>query len=172
MKSAVINVVHSATIFIVAICSVLSNGCITPASLLFPVQRRFVMQLCRKNIIFGIRIYFQVSRKNGSNELTLLIQSENYFSPYGCQRADSFLWFYCVTFLRFIRLYRTYMTYRTYFFLKKWWAWLDSNQRPHAYQACALTNWATGPIGKNWNSETLKCWNSDFFVSFFELSAF
>ena len=21
-----------------------------------------------------------------------------------------------------------------------WWAWLDLNQRPHAYQACALTN--------------------------------
>ena len=27
----------------------------------------------------------------------------------------------------------------------KWWAWVDSNYRPHAYQACALTNWATGP---------------------------
>ena len=23
---------------------------------------------------------------------------------------------------------------------KKWWVWLDLNQRPHAYQACALTN--------------------------------
>jgi len=57
------------------------------------------MQLCRKNIIlFGIRIYFQVSRKNGSYELTLLIQSENYFSPYGCQRADSCSLFYCVTY--------------------------------------------------------------------------
>ena len=22
---------------------------------------------------------------------------------------------------------------------KKWWAWVDSNHRPHAYQACALT---------------------------------
>jgi hypothetical protein len=21
-----------------------------------------------------------------------------------------------------------------------WWVWLDLNQRPHAYQACALTN--------------------------------
>jgi hypothetical protein len=21
-----------------------------------------------------------------------------------------------------------------------WWAWVDSNYRPHAYQACALTN--------------------------------
>jgi hypothetical protein len=22
---------------------------------------------------------------------------------------------------------------------KRWWAWVDSNYRPHAYQACALT---------------------------------
>ena len=22
----------------------------------------------------------------------------------------------------------------------KWWAWVDLNYRPHAYQACALTN--------------------------------
>ena len=29
--------------------------------------------------------------------------------------------------------------------LFKWWTWVDSNYRPHAYQACALTNWATGP---------------------------
>jgi hypothetical protein len=29
--------------------------------------------------------------------------------------------------------------------VKLWWAWVDSNYRPHAYQACALTNWATGP---------------------------
>ena len=21
----------------------------------------------------------------------------------------------------------------------RWWAWIDSNDRPHAYQACALT---------------------------------
>ncbi len=29
--------------------------------------------------------------------------------------------------------------------LKLWWTWVDSNHRPHAYQACALTCWATGP---------------------------
>ena len=29
---------------------------------------------------------------------------------------------------------------------EKWWAWQDLNLRPHAYQACALTNWATSPI--------------------------
>ena len=27
----------------------------------------------------------------------------------------------------------------------RWWAWEDSNFRPHAYQACALTTWATSP---------------------------
>src|SRR5207245_9799775 len=26
-----------------------------------------------------------------------------------------------------------------------WWAWVDLNYRPHAYQACALTSRATGP---------------------------
>ena len=27
-----------------------------------------------------------------------------------------------------------------------WWAQMDSNHRPHAYQACALTNWAMSPF--------------------------
>ena len=26
-----------------------------------------------------------------------------------------------------------------------WWAQVDSNHRPHAYQACALTTWAMSP---------------------------
>jgi hypothetical protein len=28
----------------------------------------------------------------------------------------------------------------------KWWAWVDSNYRPHAYQACALTGLSYRPI--------------------------
>ena len=28
----------------------------------------------------------------------------------------------------------------------KWWAQMDSNHRPHAYQACALTTWAMRPF--------------------------
>ena len=32
--------------------------------------------------------------------------------------------------------------------LAQWWARQDLNLRPHAYQACALTNWATGPFIK------------------------
>ncbi len=24
--------------------------------------------------------------------------------------------------------------------ISKWWAWVDSNYRPHPYQGCALTN--------------------------------
>ena len=31
-------------------------------------------------------------------------------------------------------------------FKQIWWAWEDSNLRPHAYQACALTTWATSPF--------------------------
>lgn len=30
-------------------------------------------------------------------------------------------------------------------FIFWWWAWEDLNLRPHAYQACALTTWATSP---------------------------
>ena len=33
-----------------------------------------------------------------------------------------------------------------YLVVKQWWAWMDSNQRPHPYQGCALTTWATGPL--------------------------
>ena len=29
---------------------------------------------------------------------------------------------------------------------KKWWAWVDLNYRPHAYQACALTKLSYRPI--------------------------
>ena len=29
---------------------------------------------------------------------------------------------------------------------KIWWAQVDSNHRPHAYQACALTTWAMRPL--------------------------
>ena len=30
-------------------------------------------------------------------------------------------------------------------YLKKWWAKMDSNHRPHDYQSCALASWAIGP---------------------------
>ena len=30
-------------------------------------------------------------------------------------------------------------------FVIPWWAQVDSNHRPHAYQACALTTWAMSP---------------------------
>ena len=29
--------------------------------------------------------------------------------------------------------------------LRKWWAKMDSNHRPHDYQSCALASWAIGP---------------------------
>ena len=28
---------------------------------------------------------------------------------------------------------------------ESWWVWVDLNHRPHPYQGCALTNWATDP---------------------------
>ena len=35
-------------------------------------------------------------------------------------------------------------------FLGFWWAQMDSNHRPHAYQACALTTWAMRPVWWRW----------------------
>ena len=35
---------------------------------------------------------------------------------------------------------------RTISFYHSRWAWVDSNHRPHAYQACALTTWAMSPF--------------------------
>ena len=29
--------------------------------------------------------------------------------------------------------------------IKRWWAQVDSNHRPHDYQSCALASWAMGP---------------------------
>ena len=39
------------------------------------------------------------------------------------------------------------LAYLSFFIKKKgkWWAWEDSNLRPYAYQAYALTTWATSP---------------------------
>ena len=31
-----------------------------------------------------------------------------------------------------------------------WWAWVDSNYRPHAYQACALTGLSYRPLSRTY----------------------
>ena len=43
--------------------------------------------------------------------------------------------------------------------LKIWWAWADSNSRPHAYQACALTKLSYKPklMGKKYVKVTEIC---------------
>ena len=37
-------------------------------------------------------------------------------------------------------------------FQSEWWVWQDLNLWPHAYQACALTNWATDPQILQWRT--------------------
>ena len=39
-----------------------------------------------------------------------------------------------------------------------WWAQMDSNHRPHAYQACALTTWAMRPFKflQNWTIQIVR----------------
>ena len=43
-------------------------------------------------------------------------------------------------FFLFLREFTLYAVFKVH-----WWAQVDSNHRPHAYQACALTNWAMSP---------------------------
>ena len=50
--------------------------------------------------------------------------------------------------------FRPFIAYAKFYYIKfcklgrcsYWWACEDSNLRPHAYQACALTTWATSPF--------------------------
>ena len=50
--------------------------------------------------------------------------------------------------------FQPFIAYAKFYYIKfcklgrcsYWWAWEDSNLRPHAYQACALTTWATSPF--------------------------
>ena len=41
----------------------------------------------------------------------------------------------------FLREFTRYAVFKV-----RWWAQVDSNHRPHAYQACALTSWAISPL--------------------------
>ena len=47
---------------------------------------------------------------------------------------------------------------------RKWWAREDLNLRPHAYQACALTNWATSPVEINFSLKG--CVDGDYICKF------
>ena len=55
-------------------------------------------------------------------------------------------------FSSFALLLNFFIQFSRYFALKNfhssWWAQVDSNHRPHAYQACALTTWAMRPFAK------------------------
>ena len=39
---------------------------------------------------------------------------------------------------------------------KQWWAEDDSNVRPHPYQGCALTTWATGPYVRHFKRREMR----------------
>ena len=82
----------------------------------------------------------------------------SYLSFHQTTRADlggeAFAWWAQVlrVTLRFFRLYcvfafgRLFVNILTPATLRvAWWAQVDSNHRPHAYQACALTTWAMSP---------------------------
>ena len=49
--------------------------------------------------------------------------------------------------LNFFIQFSRYFAWKTFLGFP-WWAQVDSNHRPHAYQACALTTWAMRPFAK------------------------
>ena len=55
--------------------------------------------------------------------------------------------FRCSTLINHFTLYEVFKVHNRFINnVKTEWAWEDSNFRPHAYQACALTGWATSPF--------------------------
>ena len=60
-----------------------------------------------------------------------------------------FLFCFQVALFSFKNRYQQKFFFCSYPFLK-WWAQVDSNHRPHAYQACALTTWAMRPMEWRW----------------------
>ena len=84
---------------------------------------------------------------NGDGEIRTLdpllarqVLSQLSYTPIGC--GSSFLFFKKQSLYSFVWVFQ----------LK--WAYVDSNHRPHAYQACALTGWAISPV-MIWHSPAL-----------------
>ena len=87
------------------------------------------MKLCRFTLYsFQGAILISVSQPRISIILGVLFQVNRYFlalfSPNGLKKPDR------ISCLR----------------KNPWWAQMESNHRPHAYQACALTIWAMSPL--------------------------
>ena len=75
----------------------------------------------------------QELRKNGSFEQLICIQEKLKLFSMRMSKSDLLNLMRLASYA--IRLFSDEAPFR-----KKWWAWLDSNQRPRAYQARALTN--------------------------------
>ena len=60
-----------------------------------------------------------------------------------CLRSWYLFFPHCIYFLALFNFQGSFSSKQ---FLASWWAQVDSNHRPHAYQACALTTWAMRPF--------------------------
>ena len=84
----------------------------------------------------------------GNRDDCITCDSNNARQIFNCQRSDAFVTF------NGLRRFTASMTPKIVFpfperppsassvfcYCVKWWAWVDSNYRPHPYQGCALTN--------------------------------
>ena len=106
----------------------------------FPRITRFYLPLC-----------FDSINCLSSQSISILVFIVNK----SCLTQSLLIWFNCIhylwissfTFLIFFYIFFNVL-FQTSSYLSiwcLWWAQMDLNHRPHAYQACALTSWAMSP---------------------------
>ena len=103
------------------------------------IELRVASQLI---LIFWI---FLILESNGS-ELCLSHYEKFYFVVF-LPRCFTCVRYYTFFLIALLLLYSVFKMLLTTFRLP-WWAQVDSNHRPHAYQACALTTWAMRPFSR------------------------
>ena len=87
----------------------------------------------------------------GIHPTLLLAWFDSLLDPHSCMSFSALLKLQISVNLHYLRLFSFLMSFfsANYFsicsFQGAWWAQVDSNHRPHAYQACALTCWAMSP---------------------------
>ena len=93
----------------------------------------------------------------GSNNLSRLHEFSFSLHPLKLQQSDitTLLLSFDLMFFSFSANLLLYAVFKVL-----WWAQVDSNHRPHAYQACALTSWAMSPcqMSRQYTSLLKKWW--------------
>ena len=149
LSSLTIKFTHEQILCLSLLTFILIATCIIKIIYLFSCQISLKILIKKQNSYFNLQVTYKNSAKvvggddrsrtcdflNANQALCQLSYIPNKF---GCGGR---IWTYDL----WVMSPTSYQTAPPRDILFKWWTWVDSNYRPHAYQACALTNWATGP---------------------------